>query len=94
MKNFCIFCGKGLVGGACNCAEYISYYGAPAAPVYTPPVTPAPAPAEPVYTPPVAPAPAPAEPVYTPPVAPAPAPAAPAPADKPMDSHFQSAGDL
>ena len=78
MKNFCIFCGKGLIGGVCNCAEFIAYNNASA-----------PAPAAPVYTPPVAPAPA--APVYTPPVAPAPA---SEPSAKPMDSHFQSAGDL
>lgn len=82
MKNFCIFCGKGLVGGACGCAEYIAYYGASVP-------APAPAPAAPAYAP--APAPAPAAPIYEP--APAPAPAS-APASKPMDSHFQSAGDL
>lgn len=27
MKNFCIFCGKPLVGGACECADYKAFYG-------------------------------------------------------------------
>lgn len=90
MKNFCIFCGSRLIDGRCGCADFISYYGAPAAPAYTP--APAPAPAAPAFEPaPVAPA-APAfEPAPAAPVAPAPA---AAPAGKPMDSHFQSAGDL
>lgn len=69
MKNFCIFCGNRLIDGRCGCAEFISYYGAPA------PAAPTPAPAY--------------EPAPVAPVAPA-----SAPESTPMDSHFQSAGDL
>ncbi len=96
MRNYCIFCGSKLIGGNCNCIEYVNYYGvAPApAPIPTPPVSPA---ADPmivqdqptIYMPTPASAPAPMP-------VPAPAPA-PRPTPRPTpakDSAFKSAGDL